>query len=116
MAELGGLLSEDEIMAFVAIMDVNNDGVVGVSVMQGWVPEWLAVYVLQGSSYSNHRSSQILGMAVCLIAAVSRILAHTEDSGTQIHQHKRAQHWRGRCGSAGQVGRVMGLLHACYDG
>jgi hypothetical protein len=31
MHELGDLLSEEEIMAFMAVMDVNNDGVIGVS-------------------------------------------------------------------------------------
>ena len=31
MHELGDLLSEEEIHAFMAVMDVNNDGVIGVS-------------------------------------------------------------------------------------
>jgi hypothetical protein len=31
MHELGGLLTEEEILAFMAVMDVNNDGVIGVS-------------------------------------------------------------------------------------
>jgi len=31
MHELGDLLTEDEIMSFMAIMDVDNDGVIGVS-------------------------------------------------------------------------------------
>jgi len=31
MAELGGLLSEGELVAFLEVMDVNNDGVIGVS-------------------------------------------------------------------------------------
>lgn len=31
MHELGDLLSEEEILAFMAVMDVNNDGVIGVS-------------------------------------------------------------------------------------
>lgn len=30
MHELGDLLTEEEIAAFMAIMDVNNDGVIGV--------------------------------------------------------------------------------------
>lgn len=31
MSELGDLLTEEEICAFIAIMDVDNDGVIGVS-------------------------------------------------------------------------------------
>ena len=31
MSELGGLLSDQEIADFIAVMDVNNDGVIGVS-------------------------------------------------------------------------------------
>lgn len=31
MHELGDLLTEEEIMAFMQVMDVNNDGVIGVS-------------------------------------------------------------------------------------
>jgi Ca2+-binding EF-hand superfamily protein len=30
MSELGDLLTEEEIMSFVSIMDVDNDGVIGV--------------------------------------------------------------------------------------
>lgn len=35
MHELGDLLSEEEILAFMAVMDVNNDGVIGVRVRRG---------------------------------------------------------------------------------
>lgn len=31
MHELGDLLTEDEIVSFMSVMDVNNDGVIGVS-------------------------------------------------------------------------------------
>lgn len=35
MHELGDLLSEEEIKAFMAVMDVNNDGVIGVRASPG---------------------------------------------------------------------------------
>ncbi len=35
MHELGDLLTEDEIMSFMAIMDIDNDGVIGVRSLQG---------------------------------------------------------------------------------
>ena len=33
MNELGGLLTEEELQTFISIMDVNNDGVIGVGVL-----------------------------------------------------------------------------------
>jgi hypothetical protein len=38
MHELGDLLSEEEIVSFMAVMDVNNDGVIGVRHCLGTQP------------------------------------------------------------------------------
>lgn len=56
MHELGDLLSEEEILSFMAVMDVNNDGVIGFQEFIGWSPLVSSCFV--SSHLLSHRYSQ----------------------------------------------------------
>ena len=92
MHELGDLLSEEEIHAFMAVMDVNNDGVIGVSpcgrgrcvCSSGWpcIYEWIFMRNALPSCPP----------------AVPRVHRHTKNTDAGAHPSPRprlpAQRWR----------------------
>ncbi|KAG2425818.1 hypothetical protein HXX76_013443 [Chlamydomonas incerta] len=80
MHELGDLLSEEEIAAFMAIMDVNNDGVIGYT-------EFLATLKTQAPELSgdNHRLKAALEGDRSVAGGLTRADArHYEDPGLAL--------------------------------
>lgn len=96
MHELGDLLTEEEIVAFMQVMDVNNDGVIGVSYPIPSTMLTCAVHVTTSAC-------KILTHAFCF--AVPRVLGNSQNTNTRLWQHERSAS-RSVCSTCGT--RVRG--------
>ncbi|KAF6254221.1 hypothetical protein COO60DRAFT_337541 [Scenedesmus sp. NREL 46B-D3] len=122
MSELGDLLTEEEIMAFVSIMDVDNDGVIGyqefLSTLRSEVPKFARARASSQEDYPQqpHQQQQQQQHYLAPPSAATATLAPAADDSLASH-HQDGHAWPPGAGARSHAGAGSGMqLSGCGAG